>query len=316
MNCFYHQNTTTTFAGNLTSNFGAGNARKYLLFGELRVDQRVTGWNTQYSFCAKEKDEESGYLYLGARYYIPDISIFPTCDPMSDKYPSLTPYNYCANNPLRLIDPNGMEISEHTDKFGKIIAHYDDGDNSVYMHKTETTKAQIDLQRVTSSYPSGGGQRIGELGGQIDMSVIFENKLTQSSNEAKGMNMSDYGNAVLGKWDLKNNTNTIWGVAWAHDQKNKTNTTFSFGSYTDMNAADVGNYHAGYTGEHTKIPAYVLFKGAGAAETLKEWQKGSKFIAIGRAGFLLNPASLQSGDRRKDFLWNATGMQDARNRKK
>jgi len=31
---------------------------------------------------------------------------------MSDKYPSMSPYNYCANNPVKLIDPNGMEIDE------------------------------------------------------------------------------------------------------------------------------------------------------------------------------------------------------------
>jgi len=31
-------------------------------------------------------------------------------DPMSDKYPSMSPYNYCANNPMILVDPNGEEI--------------------------------------------------------------------------------------------------------------------------------------------------------------------------------------------------------------
>ena len=29
---------------------------------------------------------------------------------MSDKYPSLSPYSYCADNPVKLVDPNGEEI--------------------------------------------------------------------------------------------------------------------------------------------------------------------------------------------------------------
>ena len=31
-------------------------------------------------------------------------------DPMSDKYPSMSPYNYCANNPVILVDPDGRDI--------------------------------------------------------------------------------------------------------------------------------------------------------------------------------------------------------------
>ena len=106
MNCFYNNTTHTTFAGNLTSTFGAENARKYLLFGELRIDQRVTGWNTQYSFCAKERDEESGYHYYGARYYHPDIG-FISADNERDKAPSWSPYVYCFQNPIKLKDPDG-----------------------------------------------------------------------------------------------------------------------------------------------------------------------------------------------------------------
>ena len=31
-------------------------------------------------------------------------------DPMSDKYPSISPYAYCAWNPVKLVDPDGREI--------------------------------------------------------------------------------------------------------------------------------------------------------------------------------------------------------------
>ena len=61
-------------------------------------------------FNAKEKDYESGFHYYGSRYYSSELSIWNSTDPMADKYPSLTPYNYCANNPVKLIDPNGEEF--------------------------------------------------------------------------------------------------------------------------------------------------------------------------------------------------------------
>ena len=31
---------------------------------------------------------------------------------MSDKYPSLSPYNYCAWNPLKIVDPDGAEMDD------------------------------------------------------------------------------------------------------------------------------------------------------------------------------------------------------------
>ena len=58
----------------------------------------------------KEKDAETGYHYFGARYYNSDLSLWLSVDPMADKYPSLSPYNYCAWNPMKLVDPDGMEM--------------------------------------------------------------------------------------------------------------------------------------------------------------------------------------------------------------
>ena len=62
-----------------------------------------------YTFSAKEKDSETNLSYFGARYYTSDLSVWLSVDPMSAKYPSLSPYVYCANNPVKLVDPNGEE---------------------------------------------------------------------------------------------------------------------------------------------------------------------------------------------------------------
>mgnify|MGYP003417759428 FL=1 len=63
-----------------------------------------------YTFSAKERDVETSLSYFGARYYSSDLSIWLSVDPMSAKYPSLSPYTYCANNPVKLVDPNGEEV--------------------------------------------------------------------------------------------------------------------------------------------------------------------------------------------------------------
>ena len=67
-------------------------------------------------------------LSPSARYYNSDLSIWLSVDPLADKYPNLSPYTYCADNPVRLKDPNGEEISDgiFLDEFGNNI-----GDESV-----------------------------------------------------------------------------------------------------------------------------------------------------------------------------------------
>ena len=66
--------------------------------------------NSTYTFSAKEKDSETGLSYFGSRYYSSDLSIWLSVDPMAGKYPSLSPYTYCADNPVKLVDPNGEEF--------------------------------------------------------------------------------------------------------------------------------------------------------------------------------------------------------------
>ena len=73
-------------------------------------------WNYPQSSTGKERDSETGFSYFGARYYDSDIlTAWLSVDPMADKYPSLSPYAYCAWNPIKLVDPDGMEIAMNDD---------------------------------------------------------------------------------------------------------------------------------------------------------------------------------------------------------
>ena len=80
----------------------------YLPYGEDWIDVRSSGYfGSAYKFNGKEKDDETGYSYYGARYYTDRLSIWLSVDPLADKYPHLSPYAYCANNPVMLVDPDG-----------------------------------------------------------------------------------------------------------------------------------------------------------------------------------------------------------------
>src|SRR5690554_6892765 len=81
---------------------------------------------------AKELDNETSYTYFGARYYDSELSGWLSVDPMSDKYPSLSPYCYSADNPVVLVDPNGENFTNFVDEDGNLIKHIDDGSNAVF----------------------------------------------------------------------------------------------------------------------------------------------------------------------------------------
>ena len=80
--------------------------------------------NWTFTFSAKEKDSETGLSYFGSRYYSSDLSIWLSVDPMGDKYASLSPYTYCANNPVKLVDPNGetWDTPEDEKKANELIS--------------------------------------------------------------------------------------------------------------------------------------------------------------------------------------------------
>ena len=74
------------------------------------MEERNGSWASPYLFNAKELDEETGLYYYGARYLDPTAAVWLSVDPLFEKYAGMSPYNYCAGNPVKYIDIDGNVI--------------------------------------------------------------------------------------------------------------------------------------------------------------------------------------------------------------
>ena len=66
----------------------------------------------RYRYTGKERDEENGFTYHGARYYAPWLGRWTSVDPDRQRYPDWSPFCYVLSNPLRLTDANGRQPEE------------------------------------------------------------------------------------------------------------------------------------------------------------------------------------------------------------
>ena len=95
-------------------------------------------------------DYTSNYIDYGARFYNPTTLRWNTQDPMAEKYQRYSPYNYCVNNPISLVDPNGEDnyrFDRKTGTFHLVEPTKDDFDQVLdysYNKKTKTYEAKTD----------------------------------------------------------------------------------------------------------------------------------------------------------------------------
>jgi RHS repeat-associated protein len=81
----------------------------YMPYGEALFEEHSNTRDMPYLFNSKERDEETGLYYYGARYLDPETAVWYGVDPLAMKYPDYSPYVYCANNPINCIDPDGKD---------------------------------------------------------------------------------------------------------------------------------------------------------------------------------------------------------------
>ncbi|MGE3825734.1 MAG: RHS repeat domain-containing protein, partial [Bacteroidia bacterium] len=100
-----HLGSSTVHIGNVGDFISK---EEYYPFGETSFGSYA---KKRYKYCAKERDNESGLYYYGARYYAAWTCRFVSVDPLAKDYTNLTAYNYAGNKPINYFDIDGMQSS-------------------------------------------------------------------------------------------------------------------------------------------------------------------------------------------------------------
>ncbi len=93
----------------------------------------------RYRYIGKERDEETGFYYCGARYYVPWLCRWMAVDPMQSKMAEWSPYNYSYDNPIKFTDKTGMQPDDNVRIYGN----------------AEVTKTTLTDKGGTQDYPKG-----------------------------------------------------------------------------------------------------------------------------------------------------------------
>ena len=136
---------------------------EYYPYGATSYQAVRAGTETpkRYRFTGKERDIETGLYYHGARYYIPWLARWSSCDPagLTD---GTNLYAYVRDNPVRMADPNGRDPA---DMVMPVIRREVAGPMGMSNDYVETLARSFEDRRITETFisqrlASGGSTRL------------------------------------------------------------------------------------------------------------------------------------------------------------
>ena len=179
----------------------------YYPYGGLMSNS--TGWNTQrFKYNGKEFDRMHGldWYDYGARWMDASIGRWHSIDPLCEKYYNVSPYVYCAGNPVRFIDPDGKEVRDGTGAYcednkdakqlAKTLAAHNDPNSimivahGIYENENSRFATSIDIQTYNPSTK------------EWNHNVISDGKQLDSFLSANSKTWNRYKNGKINAEDL------------------------------------------------------------------------------------------------------------------
>ena len=188
----------------------------YYPFGGL-FGESTNGDVQRFKYNGKELERMHGldWYDYGARHLDAALGRWSTVDPMAEKYYHLSPYNYCGNNPIKFVDPDGRKIyvdeksreqvlewinmlSKDQYKIDKDGYLYLDGSTSELYHSqyySDRINAAIDNDNIISIQISDyyGGHNISKKGegltlisGKDNANVVLTGNTNYSLQDTEG----------------------------------------------------------------------------------------------------------------------------------
>jgi RHS repeat-associated protein len=141
-----------------------------------------------YKYGGKEWNTTSSTYDFEARQMAPGFHRFTTMDPLCEKYYGISPYAYCADNPINFVDPNGKDtwdkvvgflvgVITNVIPFSSVIRDwFTPSDSQDYNHTLEATDKAAEFIGTTSLTAAETGFIAGgtmtAAGGGVSLSVV------------------------------------------------------------------------------------------------------------------------------------------------